>query len=381
MKRRNLSRLSFFFLFTLISLIVTRTIIIDLDNKERENLLVQARFIASAINISKLTQLSANKTDINTPSYLELKEQLKRVRLSNEKCKFLYLLGKRSNGEIFFFMDSQVKDSKDYARPGLIYDEVPDSYLEVFTSVTESVVGPITDRWGTLITALVPIKDSNNQLIAMLGMDVEVQYWYQKMIILSLIPVSLLSLIIILILLIINLRQKTKELNHATQKAKFLSMHDPLTKLPNRRYFIENFEDILAQAKRDNSKIAVLYIDLDNFKSINDEVSHQAGDRVLTTFSNRLTKLHRKNEFIARIGGDEFCMSVYNYKDEEELKNIANRLIDQNQNYIRVENIQINFAMSIGIAKYPEDGKTYDELLHAADRAMYNAKSNKKEFS
>jgi diguanylate cyclase (GGDEF)-like protein len=378
LKNGKLSRLAFFFLFALISIVVTRTIVIDLDNKERENLLVQARFIANAINIKNLTKLNAKKIDVNLPAYQELKEQLKKIRLSNKKCKFLYLLEEKSSGEIFFFVDSQANDSKDYAEPGLIYNEVPDSYLQVFELKTESVVGPITDRWGTLITALVPLKDSNNKLIAMLGMDVEVKSWYQKIIILSLLPVSLFSLIIVLILLIIKLRQKTKELNYATQKAQFLSMHDPLTKLPNRRYCTEYFDNILAQAKRDNVKIAVLYIDLDDFKSINDNINHQAGDKVLVSLSKRLNQLRRKNEFIARIGGDEFCMIVYNYKDKEELKNIVNRLIDKSQNHITVANKQISFGMSIGIAKYPEDAKTYNELLQIADAAMYNAKNNKK---
>ncbi len=378
MKHISLVKLVAFVLLVFGAIVLTWTIVIDLDKRARENLLVQARFIAHSINIKSLIKLSGKKTDTNLPNYLEIKEQLKRIRLSNEKCRFLYLLGQKTNRQIFFFVDSQIKNSKNYAEPGLLYDEVSDAYLQVFQSETETVIGPITDRWGTLITALIPVKDLNGELIAMLGMDVEVENWYKKIVIQSLFPVSLLVLIIILMILVLNLKQKTSQLNNARNKAQLLSMHDPLTHLPNRRYFREHIESKIAQAKRNNEKIAFLYVDLDGFKAINDDISHQAGDEVLASLAKRFNKFIRKNEFIARLGGDEFCMIVYNYKDKKELKNTAKRLIEKTTQSMTIGGMEIKIGMTIGISLYPEDGKTYDELLSSADVAMYEAKDKER---
>ncbi len=378
MKSLSLVKLIIFVLLVFVTIVLTWTVVIDIDKRARENLLVQARFIAHSINLKDLIKLSGKKTDTNLPNYLEIKEQLKKIRLSNKKCRFLYLLGQRTNGQIFFFVDSQIKNSTDYAEPGLLYNEVSDAYLQVFQLETEAVAGPITDRWGTLITALVPVKDSKGKLIAMLGMDIEVEHWYKKIVGLSLLPVSLLLFITILILLLFNLRQKTKQLNAARKKAQLLSMHDPLTNLPNRRYFREYIESKITQAKRYNEKIAFLYIDLDGFKAINDEISHQAGDEVLTTLGKRFNQFLRKNEFIARLGGDEFCMIVYNNKDKEELKNTAKRLIKKTTQPMSIVGMEVNIGMSIGISLYPEDGSSFDELLSSADIAMYEAKDKER---
>jgi len=171
-----------------------------------------------------------------------------------------------------------------------------------------------------------------------------------------------------------DLQDKKKESN----KAQHLSMHDPLTNLPNRRYFKEHIEHLLAQAKREQNKIAFLYIDLDGFKAVNDEISHQAGDEVLKTIGNQFAASIRANEFMARIGGDEFCMVINNYADKDELKNTANRLIKKNSQSLTIGGMRVEIGMTIGIARYPEDGRTYDELLSAADVAMYQAKRKQK---
>ncbi len=171
---------------------------------------------------------------------------------------------------------------------------------------------------------------------------------------------------------------RTSELQKANEILSKISMHDPLTDLPNRRYFREHIDNKLAQAKRDNEKIAFLYIDLDSFKSINDEISHHAGDEVLTDLAKKFNKVLRKNEFIARLGGDEFCMVIYNYKNKEELKNTATRLINKSTQALSIGGMEIKLGMTIGISLYPEDGKTYEELLSAADEAMYHAKNKER---
>lgn len=201
-----------------------------------------------------------------------------------------------------------------------------------------------------LSTSAVPIINDDGDLIGYRGLDRDVSLDRK----------------------LINCLQEEKK---ETIKAQQLSMHDPLTNLPNRRYFIENK---LAQAKRNNERIAFLYIDLDGFKTVNDDISHQAGDEVLKTLSKRFDEFIRKNEFIARIGGDEFCMVVHNFKSKEELKNSAERLIKQSTQALDISGMEIEIGMTIGIALYPEDGKTCDELLSSADTAMYEAKNKEK---
>lgn len=164
---------------------------------------------------------------------------------------------------------------------------------------------------------------------------------------------------------------KNKELEH-------LSTHDPLTGLPNRRYFEDYAKDKIAQGQRKNEKVAFLYIDLDGFKTINDDVSHQAGDLVLKTIAERFMGFVRQNELISRIGGDEFCMVVYGYNNITELEKIAERLIAKCTKTIITSGMEVSVGMSIGIAVYPDNGKTYNELISVADDTMYKVKKNKK---
>jgi diguanylate cyclase (GGDEF)-like protein/PAS domain S-box-containing protein len=172
--------------------------------------------------------------------------------------------------------------------------------------------------------------------------------------------------------------ERTNELSVANEKLSIMAMHDPLTNLPNRRYFQEYSLNRLAQANRDNDRVAFLYIDLDGFKAINDDISHQAGDKVLISLSDSFKKSIRESEFIGRLGGDEFCMVIYNFKDKEEISNTAKRLINLTTQPISVGGMELEIGMTIGISMFPENGKAYDELLSAADVAMYDGKAHKK---
>lgn len=162
------------------------------------------------------------------------------------------------------------------------------------------------------------------------------------------------------------------------KKLKKISMHDYLTKLPNRNYFHEYSQTQLALAERKNEKLAILFMDLDDFKAINDGISHNAGDLVLKTISKRCSDFVRKNEFIARIGGDEFCMVIYGYKDDNELVGAAERLIKYCSNEIIIGDISIKQGISVGIARYPCDAMTLDKLVKKSDLAMYSVKKHKK---
>lgn len=182
--------------------------------KLSEDALEQARIVARSIDFKRLESLKGNQVDLTSPDYLRIKEQLTQIRQSHRTCRFLYIMGRKSDGTVFFFMDSQSPDSKDYTPPGLIYEEVSDEYLYTFNTGKERTVGPIKDRWGTLITSLVPIYASEtNELIAVLGMDITAKDWNKKIISQCLLPVGLTILIILLtifLLILYQARQKIK---------------------------------------------------------------------------------------------------------------------------------------------------------------------------
>ena len=141
---------------------------------------------------------------------------------------------------------------------------------------------------------------------------------------------------------------------------------------------MEYAEDRISLARRRKEPLALLYIDLDGFKRINDEIGHRAGDIVLTALGEKFTRFVRKGEIIARLGGDEFAMLVYGYTKKEELESIAKRLVQLCVQPIMVDDEEVKIGMSIGISTYPEHAASIDELLSRADEAMYKIKRTTK---
>ncbi len=162
------------------------------------------------------------------------------------------------------------------------------------------------------------------------------------------------------------------------QKIEYLAYHDSLTSLPNRAYLKDEFLRLMNLAKRDNKKLAVLYLDLDNFKMINDTLGHENGDKLLITIAQRLKKVLRKSDFISRIGGDEFIILLYGIQDKKNIKDIINKLVQSLTEPIVIKQTPIYPTFSIGCAIYPDDSENMEELLKYADIAMYHAKNNGK---
>ena len=152
-----------------------------------------------------------------------------------------------------------------------------------------------------------------------------------------------------------------------------LAHHDSLTGLCNRRLFIEMLELELAHAKRDKLPIAVMYLDLDQFKPINDKFGHDAGDFILREVANRLRKLLRESDTLCRLGGDEFAALLPSPGNKEQLEKVALRILSSLEQPFIYKDNQLNVGISIGIAQhYP--GQPLESLLHEADQAMYQSK-------
>ncbi len=161
-------------------------------------------------------------------------------------------------------------------------------------------------------------------------------------------------------------------------KINYLAMHDQVTGLPNRNMFYAQLKKAIAMAERNNYSLAILYIDLDGFKIINDSFGHSAGDTLLRTVGKRLSKSIRKSDTACRIGGDEFVVLIEMYSDQADLKIIAEKLCKSLAAPSPCEGHICQTGASIGIALYPQDAETPQNLVKAADTAMYAAKQQGK---
>jgi len=154
----------------------------------------------------------------------------------------------------------------------------------------------------------------------------------------------------------------------------YQAYHDSLTDLPNRVLFLDRIEQEIRHASRENSNLAVLFLDLDNFKQINDSFGHSAGDTVLISISENLNHALRETDTIARLGGDEFIILLSDFKKVEDINDIALKLFDAVQQPLAIDNNELFVTASIGISVFPNDGTSAEILLRNADAAMYRAK-------
>jgi len=161
----------------------------------------------------------------------------------------------------------------------------------------------------------------------------------------------------------------------AEQKLKFQADHDALTLLPNRISFHREVEHTIKLAKQNSSLHALLFLDLNNFKDVNDTLGHQAGDRLLQAVAKRLLGSIREGDTIARLGGDEFAIIQNNIEDSNNLSELPTRIIDALQEPFGLENNLLYIGVSIGIAMIPSDGDNAETLLSNSDVAMYAAKN------
>lgn len=151
---------------------------------------------------------------------------------------------------------------------------------------------------------------------------------------------------------------------------------DSLSGLANRNYLNEFLEILIPTAKRKNSEFAFLFLDLDNFKTINDSLGHHIGDELLLNVSDVLKKVLRPNDFIARVGGDEFVLIIQDFKSNLELTNIIKRIQEQLSKPWLIQTNPISTTCSVGIAIFPKDGQDIISLMKNADIAMYEAKKH-----
>lgn len=234
-----------------------------------------------------------------------------------------------------------------------------------------------------LLTSYVPVFDDSGRLSAVFELDndisgtnADIEGMRNKLVLASL--AIMLSIFAFLLLLI----RRADDVIHAqsrlqTQNAELIKHqadHDSLTGLPNRRRFRELLHDCMARAQGNDRLIAILFIDLDRFKSINDSLGHQVGDQLLKVVAERLSSCCRGSDIIARLGGDEFTVILDQLENVKPIERCAGRVIDTVSEPIHLDGKELTVGASVGITIYPFDDLDIDELIKHADTAMYHAK-------
>ncbi len=175
----------------------------------------------------------------------------------------------------------------------------------------------------------------------------------------------------------VQIHNQFEVLQNQKVKLEHLANHDSLTGLPNRRLLLERLEQALERAKRNKTEVALLFIDLNRFKSINDTYGHKAGDAVLLEVAQRLHKLLRASDTAARIGGDEFLILIEGNCEAAAMDSIVSKVQAVLALSIPHQDIELRCGGSIGVARYPQDGATAATLIAVADQSMYQSKARR----
>ena len=169
-------------------------------------------------------------------------------------------------------------------------------------------------------------------------------------------------------------KQIEQQLKEQTELLNFQAYHDALTQLPNRVLFEDRLQQSLNKAEKNGEKLGLLFIDLDNFKQINDTLGHQYGDEVLKIVAKRLAHCIREEDTLARLGGDEFTILIQDLHKSSSVSKVAQQIIESLKPPIKLKNHELHITASIGISLYPKDSQNRNDLLKYADTAMYKAK-------
>jgi PAS domain S-box-containing protein len=207
----------------------TRWTVRSEDRMLRAQLLSETRLAGSAVDARRIRNLSGTDADLVSPDYLRLKEQLTRMRAARPHLRFVYIMGRKPDGAIFIFVDSESLDSPDYAPPGAPFEEAPEALRQVFVSRQPVTEGPVTDRWGTWISGFVPVLDpATDECIAVFGLDVDAAYWAGLMARHSLQPVAVTLLIVALLAAFFVLqRRKIREMRRvAAEEGRYRALFE-----------------------------------------------------------------------------------------------------------------------------------------------------------
>lgn len=269
--------------------------------------------------------------------------------------------------------------ASEISKLGDVFVEATDELKQAMQLQQAFVEDPVTDHWGTWVSVRMPIKsDAIPPNFYMLNVDVAVNNWNTRILKAIIAPVA--STLIFLGILggfIYQARKREKllaQLYNSTTALSEIANNDALTGLPNRRLLEDRMMQALKAAKRSDDIVAVLFLDLDFFKTINDTYGYAAGDELLKLAATRLSNLLRSEDTVARIGGDEFVILLPTLADAEQAIIAADKLVKALAKPFTLAQQTVQLAVSVGIALYPQHADEPSDLINRADIAMYAAK-------
>jgi diguanylate cyclase (GGDEF)-like protein len=172
----------------------------------------------------------------------------------------------------------------------------------------------------------------------------------------------------------LEVRLLYKQLEQYSRALESMALHDALTGLPNRRLLFDRLALAIAHARRNKSTMAVMYLDLDGFKQINDTLGHDAGDALLRMVADRLVAAVRQEDTVARLGGDEFMIALWELNHADDVAKLVSKVIEAVSQPYRIQGRDVRMTASVGVGIYPMHGEEVETLMKSADLAMYEAK-------
>jgi diguanylate cyclase (GGDEF)-like protein len=353
------------------------------DKEMRDNLTTYVKTIERSIDWQPFSAaLNTQPEKIELADLAPLEVQLKNACKANRDCHFIYLFyseEQQGRQQIKFLLDASPQPASEISQLADVFAEATDYLKQAMHTRQAYVEGPETDRWGTWVTAGVPVNITmQTPHFVMLNVDVAVKNWNQRVLKEVSIPIiaTLMCLGVLLGFIVQNNAREKLLANMLDSSSTLfdLANNDALTGLPNRRLLEDRMLQAFNTADRAQHLVGVLFLDLDHFKPVNDTHGHFVGDQLLKSVANRLSKLQRKEDTVARIGGDEFVVLLPKIKGEQQAKAIAEKILSELAKPFSIENHSLQLGVSIGIAVYPKHQGAPHQLIKYADDAMYVAK-------
>lgn len=327
----------------------------------------------------KSSKLDSNKLRLQ-PDIARLDRSLRESMRNTSTAKVKVI---RLDGRTLFSTDAAEISSDYSAKPGFVAARQGGVLSEIIHHVKINTFdGEMTNR-DTLVSYVALRRNANDPVEGVLEIHTDItdmladEVTEQHLIVLSI--VAVLAALYGMLFFIVRhadriIRRQYQEQRLGEQRLLHATTFDPLTELPNRVLLLDRVKQSLAAAERHSNLLAVAYVDIDEFKNVNNSLGHHAGDKVLQIIAKRLTGCLREGDTIARFSGDEFVVSLPDIRSSVNLFQIAKKMLAAIALPIEIEGRELHITASIGIALYPEHGKDAETLIRNADLAMYSAK-------